>query len=616
MALRGLHQLVQILKEEEDLVKLTSLSSYSIVFQQWCELVLPLSLSDFEKVRELGHLANRPLRANLSGIDRRLLFAILRDLPLRWVARVTGSDESPDTMQLVRAATKSILTYAVPDRHKPSDTPRGATAIVLDPTEAQALSKQLPFIIGGLLGGSIAVMESMSASRLTAFGFQLDKQVPPFPSTERMLKERLLVEEPPRIRIIKDDALQSDMLSLLRRRELQGTSSLAGLQVAFDLKGEFENDRWWSLGIPSVHGHWPATHDLCLHGQSEGLLHTSYVVQPVGLSPITREAAIFESRFSDLLNVTYSEVEWFTEGLFRLIALQSGAYAVSESVEIGEHHTRDYADPARLLDDPSTFFKNAHEVWNRGAVRNSRAWFIEMIFGILEGKYERQDIERLIITFTAKDDLRDWLPPFVFYEMTEETLVLDLFEFVDFHERVLRVVSTTIPGKGDLRGNIFEERCTSRILDGIGLELNDPRVIRSFPMKFRDRNYGDVDLAIVSGDTLFNIDMKSRQKDYKYFLGGPDVVKSRQESLVRSLEDKVTARGEKLASLLTDSAQAKSRGLVPANIAKTFSFLCVAGPEFMSHTRPSLWYGTIPRVATPSELVNMILNPRQVSDKV
>ena len=237
MALSGLHQLIQLLLEEEDLVGLTALTAYSVVFQEWCGLVLPLNLSDFEKVRELANLADRPLRASLSTVDRRLLFAILRDLPLRWIAKVTGSDESPDTMQLVRTATKCILTYAVPDRHKPSETPRGTTAVVLNSGEVQALSKQLPFIIGGLLGGSIAVMESMSASRLMAFGFRLDEQVPPFPSTEMMLKERLLVQEPPRIRLVKDNELQADMLSILRRRELHGTSSLAGLQVAFELEG-------------------------------------------------------------------------------------------------------------------------------------------------------------------------------------------------------------------------------------------------------------------------------------------------------------------------------------------------------------------------------------------
>jgi hypothetical protein len=186
---------------------------------------------------------------------------------------------------------------------------------------------------------------------------------------------------------------------------------------------------------------------------------------------------------------------------------------------------------------------------------------------------------------------------------------LDLFEFADFHERILSVVSATIPGQGDLRGDVFERRCTQRILDEVGLTLSDPRVIRSHQMKFRERNYGDVDLAVVCGDVLVNIDMKSRQKDFKYFYGGPEAVKNRQSSLVRSLEDKVTIRGEKLAAVLNDSQHAKSRGLSPANIAATYSFLCVAGPEFLSREESILWYGDIPRVLTPSELASLINDP-------
>lgn len=603
------YRLLEALMAEEDSVAITALTVYSMAFQEWCESVLPSAMPDFEKVRELATLAERPLTASLRHVDRRLLFGILRDLPLRWIAKVTGSDESPTTMQLIRTATKSVLSHAASGQVQVRETRPGTTALFMTAQEADALMAQLPFVMGGLLGTSIAQMESYNASRVVAQGAKIEEQSPPFPSLRAMLSDRLIAKEAPRMRLAIGPELEASLRSIVGRLTARETSSLSGLQVGFETEEDFAAWRWWSLGIPTLHGRWPARHDLWIPQTEVGLLQTSYVIQPVGLQPIVRELELFEARFADTLGISFADLEWFTEGLFRLVTLHSGAYAISESTEVSELHSRSVVDPQRMVDEPETFLKDAQDVWNRGAIRNSRTWFIETLFGVLDGEHDRDAIDRLIRKFTSTDDLRNWFQPWTFYEMNSDMIVLDLFEFADFHERVLSVVSATIPGHGDLRGDVFEHRCTQRILDEVGLTLSDPRVIRSYQMKFRERNYGDVDLAVVSGDVLINVDMKSRQKDFKYFYGGPEAVRNRQSSLVRALEDKVTVRGEKLATVLNDSQHARSRGLSPVNIAATYSFLCVAGPEFLSREEPALWYGDVPRVLTPSELASLIKDP-------
>lgn len=602
-------RLLEALMAEEDSVAITALTVYAMAFQQWCESVLPTARPDFEKVRELATLAERPLAASLGQVDRRLLFGILRDLPLRWIAKVTGSDESPMTMQLIRMATKSVLSHAASGKIQVRETRPGTTALFIDPQEASALMKQLPFVMGGLLGTSIAQMECYNASRVVAQGAKIEEQSPPFPSLRAMLSDRLIAKEAPKMRLAIGPQLEASLRSILGRRKALETSSISGLQVEFETEQDFEAWRWWTLGIPTLRGRWPARHDLWIPQAELGLLQTSYVIQPVSLQPIVRELELFEARFADTLGISFADLEWFTEGLFRLVALHSGAYAISESIEVSELHTRSVIDPLGLVDDPEIALKDAHDVWNRGAIRNSRTWFIETLFRVMDGERDRNAIDRLIRKFTSTEHLRDWFQPWTFYEMNSEMIVLDLFEFADFHDRVLSVVSATIQGQGDLRGDVFEHRCTQRILDAVGLSLSDPRVIRSHQMKFRERNYGDVDLAVVSGEVLINIDMKSRQKDFKYFYGGPETVRNRQSSLVRALEDKVTIRGEKLSTVLNNEQLAKSRGLSPANITATYSFLCVAGPEFLARDEPALWYGDVPRVLTPEELADLIKDP-------
>lgn len=606
---RNSNPLLEALIADEDSVAITALTVYSMAFQQWCESVLPSAMPEFEKVKELATIAERPLAASLGQVDRRLLFGILRDLPLRWIAKVTGSDESPMTMQLIRTATKSVLSHAASGQFQVRETRPGTTALFMTAQEADALMAQLPFIMGGLLGTSIAQMESYNASRVVAQGAKIEEQSPPFPSLRAMLSDRLIAKEAPRVRLGLGQELEASLRSIFGRKEALETSSISGLQVGFETEQDFEGWRWWSLGIPTLHGRWPVRHDLWISQAEVGLLQTSYVIQPVGLQPIVRELELFEARFADTLGISFADLEWFTEGLSRLVTLHSGVYAISESIEVSELHSRSVIDPQRMVDEPGTFLKDAQDVWNRGAICNSRTWFIETLFGVLDGEHDRDAIDRLIKKFTSAGDLRNWFQPWTFYEMNSDMIVLDLFEFADFHERVVSVVSATIPGHGDLRGDVFERRCTQRILDQVGLTLSDPRVIRSYQMRFRERNYGDVDLAVVSRDVLINVDMKSRQLDFKYFHGGPEAVRNRQSSLVRALEDKVTVRGEKLATVLNDAQLAKSRGLSPANIAATFSFLCVASPEFLSREEPALWYGDVPRVLTPSELASLIKDP-------
>lgn len=240
------------------------------------------------------------------------------------------------------------------------------------------------------------------------------------------------------------------------------------------------------------------------------------------------------------------------------------------------------------------------DYWSR--VRDDVAHFVGMLLEYWTG--ERSEAVATL-TFSALSAL-SWSPESIasisLWDRLPARVIIDVggFRLIDYAAfpaliaDVFRNVGAVVEGAGGgPKGTNFETVVAARVR-AAGLEP----WLESREVHHQDGAEREIDLGVVSGDTLFVVECKARVRGNRIDRGDWSGRLNRQDTLLEDLEQART-----LAEFLREEPRGADYQL-PNGVTRFEPVLCTPGPEFIWSHAPELWLTeTIPRICTPDELV-------------
>jgi hypothetical protein len=393
----------------------------------------------------------------------------------------------------------------------------------------------------------------------------------------------------------QDLALERAIRDYDRRRK-RSRGSVAGMLVPE--KADDEPDWYWpNIGLTSA----PLTVDY----PKLGLSHTSRARLLRGDDITARLAhlAAFPAEFEQAFGLSLRHFTAICQTLAQLIWHQT-AHDLLDSAT-ADHDGLHLTYQLSPQDDRSSSApRYLRDIVDEGVLRAPWQTWHEMLVrraGALDSGVAGSVVDSFMKSFTltpGKHGPKE-LAPILFLDVEDNSLMLDLSYMTQFHELCFRAAVARHAGTiGRKRGTFVERQAREFIIDGLSLSDDDIPVSPNHKTKRRGQVIDENDFCFVVDSVLVVLDMKGWARSLEYHQGQHELVRNRQTELVTKYIRKQLEPRERL---LLEQIRSEGR-----HITGTLGMLCTADVEFLQPTFPELWYGRIPRVLTPAEIVHLV----------
>jgi hypothetical protein len=577
---------------------------YLCIYESWArDGVHDCAVYDTDKCWRMVEIAESHLEKIAAGYYRRILIKALRTMPLSAMAPICIEASAQEFVERVRNATAAAWIFG---RQAPSGmcvTHNDASYFHSSEEELAGLKSNLGPDMARFMGAVFARQTAERAHRFAGKGGRLKRPEPhPLPNRLQFKKDYpqpgfVLVPSPE----FEEDELLNRSVNIYESRrgsEAAVTGLLPSNKSELEAPASFW---WWTLKAPEKILE-PMT--IRIHYKSLDKIVTShsYVALPVDAAPQVERLRPFGGEFSSHFGFDFESFLASCSALYNLTWAETGYLLLDWTSKPGAAQNLDLTS-GLSPDDPLSEKAPGHlySLFSGAALRAPRADFLRYLASALTAASTpvgAEVAEKFIERFSAHTTVSSELAPSLFFPVDGDLLVLDFLLMEEFFKFCLRTVTSSTGDVGNRRARLFEEESRERIQNVLQLAPADIPFRPNRDLVRGGRNYGDVDFAFIRNGLLVNLDMKSWQMSAEYFKGGFRAVDNRQKELVTQLGKKVEPRGRALLDHLNEAGPPGLKGVV--------SFLCTANVEFLHLSTPQLWYGTIPRVLTPDELINLI----------
>lgn len=577
---------------------------YLCVYESWArDDVHDRAAYDTDRCWRMVEIAESHLDKIAAGYYRRILIKALRTMPLSAMAAICMEGSTQQLVERVRDATVAAWIFG---RRAPSGMCvmyDAASYLYSSEEELAGLESNLGPDMARFMGAVFARQTAERAHRLAGKGGLLKRPAPyPLPDRPQFKKDypRLGFVLMPRPEFEEDEVLSRSVNVYESRRG--SDAAVTGLLPSNKSElGAPASFWWWTVKAPEKILE-PMTIRVHYKSLDKIITSHSYVALPVDAAPQVERLKPFGNEFPSHFGFDFESFLASCSALYNLTWVETGYHLLDGASEPGAARELDLTS-GLSTGDPLSEKSPGHlySLFSGAALRAPRAGFLRylesalMAAGIPDGA---EVAEKFIERFSAHATVSSELAPSLFFPVDGDLLVLDFLLMDEFFKFCLRTVTSSTGDVGNRRARLFEEESRERIKNALQLASTDIPFRPNRDLIRAGRNYGDVDFAFVWKGLLVNLDMKSWQMSTEYFKGGFHAVDNRQKELVKQLGTKVEPRGRALLDHLQEAGIQGLKGVV--------SFLCVANVEFLHLGTPELWYGTIPRVLTPYELIDLM----------
>jgi hypothetical protein len=572
------------------------------VYSAWAEDPIHSDVEAYstDKCWRLVTIADQTLSRTAATYPRRILIQALRTIHFRLVAALLAAGDSREVTGILSAATFAAWRFGKPTPQGASVTHGGINALEITLEEWEPIAEHMPLDLVRILGAAFAKKTGEGAYRKAGKGGILEIPIPIPTESLGRIEEGLrfpgLTVFPSPV-FEASEALEKSILVYERRRDRQSGLAVSGfLSPAGSEDASFNG---WVLKSPTD-PLCPLRVEVAYPVLNKTVITESYLPFAVKLSSLDRLRS-FSSEFELQFGFDVEVFEIVGRELFSLVGLQTGFSALEKLRE---------ADDVLILrsriKDPELADGCASHLFSlcqRGYLRATREGFLQPLVMALEAKGRsdaRALAEKFIDSFLVKDRDSLSLEPALFYEVDSSLLVFDGFLWGEFLERCLRQVTRETGSVGKQRGRLFEVEARELLISRCQLGSDQIPFRPNWRLKEDGIDQGEVDFAFLWEDTLVHMDIKSRQWTDAYLRGDWREIKKRQSVLTEQLTKQAVPLGKRLLEIINGKRQRPLRTVL--------NFLCVANVEYVSLDCPALWYGEIPRVLTPEELVALVLD--------
>jgi hypothetical protein len=586
-------------------LKKTALIEWCGILDQW--VIDDASHNDSYDTIRLERLINFALgnaQTTLSKWDPRFSLQVTRSLPHSVIADISqlSLDDTRQIVQIIRSLNAVASTAKGIQWHRSAS--EGQTAICLTPKQLRRLERQMPDVIGRLIGACNLLVWSQFWYRWAGKGRKI-ASVPQRLSQQALDSIRLWngqgIFRMPVIELAENDSIEQAAANYdaRREREQSGICRAGFLKPQVAPEKEPLHRRIWDAILCS-----PGKRKLPVHIPKLDITFPSpnwYPTPNTSWIPKIRFLGrYFDPQLRAVFKLSAAELELCLAAFGLVIERQTqcGYLAMGDWKGIPALVLSSPADSSALEGASSHLFS----ILQRGTVRVQGVVFRNAIIWELDELGVTGSIslaERFFEAFSGRPNPREFAKPFLFCEQDEQTCVHDLTCWPDFWEGLMAAVTSENGSVANSRGSIFEKQVRERLIESLSLTDADIPWMPNREVWVNDKNFGDVDFCFLVQNVLINLDMKSWQRSSDYHVGHFHTVQQRQKDLIKQL-GKVERRGEALYLKL------KEKGL---NYIKYLNFLIVATPEYLDPSELSLWYGSPPkrpRVITVDELCDLV----------
>jgi hypothetical protein len=240
------------------------------------------------------------------------------------------------------------------------------------------------------------------------------------------------------------------------------------------------------------------------------------------------------------------------------------------------------------LDVPAAAPGLLQEVFTEGVVRAPVA---DWRATLCRAGAEPDEASAFLTAFTARpDDPRQALLPRLFRVIEKDRLALDLIATTEFLDLCYREV---VASRDVGRGKDFERLARPYLEQRLDLKPPWP-VPPNFKFRRSGQTAGENDFCFFWRDAVVHMDMKAKGRSDEIFQGVHEKTRNRVSQLGDRLFKQVEPRGELLSEHL------HGRYVV-------VDLLCTSDVEYLPPD-PRLRYGSVPRVLTPAEIADVLLD--------
>jgi hypothetical protein len=537
---------------------------------------------DTQRFARLLEIIDGRLDLLLSRYSRRVVFNISRTIrPDEVRVLLARPDDRPEFFpSITHVVTQAIVCFG---QRRESTRLEGATVVYVSAAEYADLAERLP--------GDLARVYALAALRLNAEiglrGAGKGLRLAELPARRR--------PHTPEWEFALDPALQRAMADYDERRIRSG-ATVTGMPAEEDLTTS--SLIWPTLGVGTV----PVT----VEYPAARLAYTSHTYLLTGkdvamrLAQLADTAAEFEKTFGLALD-DFVKVCW---AMSWSIWRATGAFELDP---VGVHDDRlvfrsklPAKDP-RLASAPTQL----RSLLAEGVLRAPRETWLETLSRDYEDGSHGAPVSAVnafIAAFTTgtERDVRA-LRPVLFHDLEPNSLVLDLTMADQFFDFCFSAVHAGSGGgaAGRIRGKHFEAHARTVLMRRLGLTERDLPIPANYKLRKAGLPDSDVDFCFLVGSVLIHLDMKSWCRPVGYHRGDFWAVQKRLKELSGVLDGQLDPRGRVLLDFL------RGRGAVVDTVV---NLLCVADVEYLPPD-PKYFYGDIPRVLTPDEIVELVTDP-------
>jgi hypothetical protein len=571
--------------------------TYVETFAEWAaDPVHTTGAFDTERCSRFKEIAESRLHAIAQRYDRRFLLKALRTLPVHIVGRVTISVGFDEILPLLRDATLAAWLYARPTRDETLSSGDGTHAVQVTGYALEFAEKNLALDLARLLGAASARSAAETAYRYAGKGARL--KVPELVPLEALkvfdnypADGIVLVDSP---QFEHDPPLLESVQDYDRRRSRENRVGGSGMPILREPRSKPQHF-WWTLALigdpltpVAVEVHYPE--------RRLTVVTTCLSVSPCDVTSEMNLLRQFSGNFERRIGFDLETFSALCHGLFYAVFNETGFAQLSVRQRTKSRilmESRDGPAVAAAAGAPGFLF----EALCGGTLRGPRKGYVDYMTSALDRAGLRADrtvADGFIERFSRHESIDHPLSPALFFPVDRDIVVLDFALMNEFHELCLRLVTSGDGEIGNRRADLFEDYARSVLINSLGLLEREIPLQPNMGVKEGETDYGDIDFAFIRSGVLVHLDMKSWQRRPEYFRGDYMAILNRQKTL-EELYRKVQRRGEKLVQVLAE------RGI---RVSTRLDLLCVAEVEYVAPG--ALWYGTLPKVLTPREIVSLV----------
>ncbi len=576
---------------------------YLCIYDRWSRYHAAAGvIEDQVSLNYLMASAEDALREIASGKPARLWLSIVRSLPLPVVRYIALPNNAGQLVDLVKIASSAACLYCDGDPLMFVDE----NALRVTPDWLEAFKQNLPIDLPRFLGAAHTWYYAKGWYRIAGKGGKL---APPMlfdlaaatDALDRLAPTAIMVV--PGAIFTNSDEIMPQVEAYDRRSSEVGSSSITGFLSRDAPTGQTDPLSWWRVGLQSDS---QTEHELDIFYplQNRTLVTNSYFPFPDQLKPHLDRLAPFSALMPARLGMDFESFGLCCRAVAAALRNQTGFMKLHRLP--GESGRMRFRAEHATLQSETLGASFLFSVTQRGLLRApKRAWLKLLTDLVAEGGLisPAEAVEAFVARFTRVRKLDSDFEPGLFLQVDPQTLALDLIAMSEFFDFCLRKITSLddAPDPDARRGAHFEQAVwaflSARLPIRLAVALNT--VLRKGTLQ------GEIDVAFQVDDVLVVLECKSWQKSLGYFGGDRNSIERRHQQLRAVLKMQATRN----VDLLLDR-------LGPERPRNILSFVCVAGSEFVWRDYPDLWYGTVPRIATPQELVTLISDAPRWSEAV